>query len=290
MISLAGRRRSGSLSGVLLTGLTYLLLFVFLVPTLWVIGTSVRPEIEIAASPAIWIPQQLTAAHYQGLFGVGGEGQGSRVTFPQYFTNSAVVALTTTLISVLVGALAGYGFSRFRFRGKSGLFLLMLFVRALPGLAIALPLFILYRTLDLQDTKQGLVIIYAALAIPTVAWLMEGFFAELPYEIEEAARIDGCSRWQVFWRIALPLAAPGLAATAVIVFLWSWDEFGLALVLTGSLNARTLSVGLYEFVQEFRVAWGQLTAAGTLMLLPVIVFTVTTQRFLVRGLTFGAVK
>lgn len=276
--------------GVLLTGVTYLLLLVFLVPTLWVIATSVRPEIEIAASPPIWFPRQLTLDHYQALFGFGPESAGSRVTFPQYFLNSATVSLTTTGVSVLLGALAGYGFSRFRFRGRGALFLLMLFVRALPGLAIGLPLFILYRNLDLQDTKQGLVLIYVALAIPTVSWLMEGFFADVPPEIEEAARIDGCSRWQVFWQIALPLAAPGLAATAVIVFLWSWDEFGLALVLTGSLNARTLSVGLYEFVHEFRVAWGQLTAAGTLMLIPVIVFTVTTQRFIVRGLTFGAVK
>ena len=275
---------------LLLTVLTYLVLLVFLIPTLWVILTSVRPELEIAARPPIWMPKQLIGDHYLALFGTGPEGMESRATFPRYFVNSAIVALSTTLISVLIGALCGYAFSRFNFRGKSGLFLLMLFVRALPALALGLPLFILYRILELQDTRQGLIIIYSALAVPTVAWLAEGFFADIPPEIEEAARVDGCTRWQAFWRIALPLAASGLTAIAVLVFIWSWNEFGLALVLTGSLNARTLSVGLYEFVHEFRVAWGQLTAAGTLMLIPVILFTLRAQRFLIRGLTLGTLR
>lgn len=278
------------LAGAVLTLLTYALLAVFLIPTVWIPFTSVRPGIEIAAVPPIWLPREVTLDNYLDLFGMGPTRTAGRVVFPYYLLNSVIVAVSATVIAVVVGALAGYAFARFQFRGKQPLFLLMLFVRALPGLLLALPLFILYRQLELQDTRHGLIIAYSALSIPFCTWLLEGFFAEVPREIEEAARIDGCSRLQVLRWIALPLAAPGLAATAVLVFIGTWDEFGLALVLTATVASRTMPAGLMEFVQEFRTVWGPLTAAGTIMLVPVIIFTLLTQRFLVRGLTLGALK
>lgn len=278
------------LAGAVLTLLTYALLAVFLIPTVWIPFTSVRPGIEIAAVPPIWLPREITLDNYLDLFGMGPTRTAGRVVFPYYLLNSVIVAVSATAIAVVVGALAGYAFARFQFRGKQPLFLLMLFVRALPGLLLALPLFILYRQLELQDTRHGLIIAYSALSIPFCTWLLEGFFAEVPREIEEAARIDGCSRLQVLRWIALPLAAPGLAATAVLVFIGTWDEFGLALVLTATVASRTMPAGLMEFVQEFRTVWGPLTAAGTIMLVPVIIFTLLTQRFLVRGLTLGALK
>lgn len=278
------------LAGAVLTLLTYALLAVFLIPTVWIPFTSVRPGIEIAAVPPIWLPREVTLDNYLDLFGMGPTRAAGRVVFPYYLLNSVIVAVSATAIAVVVGALAGYAFARFQFRGQQPLFLLMLFVRALPGLLLALPLFILYRQLELQDTRHGLIIAYSALSIPFCTWLLEGFFAEVPREIEEAARIDGCSRLQVLRWIALPLAAPGLAATAVLVFIGTWDEFGLALVLTATVASRTMPAGLMEFVQEFRTVWGPLTAAGTIMLVPVIIFTLLTQRFLVRGLTLGALK
>jgi multiple sugar transport system permease protein len=281
------RRRS---VGAGLTLLTYALLAIFLIPTIWLPFTSVRPEIEIAALPPIWVPREVTLDNYLDLFGMGPRRGTGQVVFPYYLINSLLTATIATAIAVFVGALAGYAFARFRFRGRQPLFLMMLFVRALPGLLLALPLFMLYRQLDLQDTRHGLIIAYSALSIPFCTWLLEGFFAEVPREIEEAARIDGCSRFQVFRWIALPLAAPGLAATAVLVFIGTWDEFGLALVLTATTASRTMPAGLMQFVQEFRTIWGPLTAAGTIMLIPVIIFTLLTQRFLIRGLTFGALK
>jgi multiple sugar transport system permease protein len=250
----------------------------------------VRPGIEIAAVPPVWLPREVTLDNYLDLFGAGPLRSSGRIVFPYYLLNSITIATCATAIAVVVGALAGYAFARFQFRGRQPLFLAMLFVRALPGLLLALPLFILYRQLDLQDTRHGLIVAYSALSIPFCTWLLEGFFAEVPREIEEAARIDGCSRLQVLRWIALPLAAPGLAATAVLVFIGTWDEFGLALVLTATVASRTMPAGLMEFVQEFRTIWGPLTAAGTIMLGPVIVFTLLTQRFLVRGLTLGALK
>ena len=276
--------------GLGLTLLTYALLVVFLIPTIWLPFTSVRPEIEIAALPPIWVPRAVTLDNYLDLFGMGPRRGTGQIVFPYYLLNSIITAAIATTIAVFVGALAGYAFARFRFRGRQPLFLLMLFVRALPGLLLALPLFMLYRQLELQDTRHGLIIAYSALSIPFCTWLLEGFFAEVPREIEEAARIDGCSRLQVFRWIALPLAAPGLAATAVLVFIGTWDEFGLALVLTATTASRTMPAGLMQFVQEFRTIWGPLTAAGTIMLVPVIIFTLLTQRFLIRGLTFGALK
>jgi multiple sugar transport system permease protein len=279
-----------AITGLLLTALTYALLVVFLIPALWLPFTSVRPEIEIGASPPIWLPRTITLDNYLQLFGIMNGQDIGRIVFPYYLVNSIVIACASTAISIAVGTLAAYSFARFRFRGRQTLFLLTLFVRALPGLVLALPLFVLYRTLALQDTRGGLIIAYSALSIPFCTWLLEGFFAEVPLEIEDAARIDGCSRFQVLRWVAIPLAAPGMAATAVFVFMGTWDEFGLSLVLTSSTAARTMPAGLMEFVQEFRTVWGPLTAAGTFMLIPVVLFTLLAQRFLIRGLTFGALK
>ena len=185
--------------------------------------------------------------------------------------------------------LCGRRVARFNFRGRNLVFLGILSVRTIPPLVMGIPLFLLYRELDLYDTRTGLILVYVATSVPFATWLMESFFAEAPREIEEAALVDGSIRFQVFRYIAIPTARTGLTTTAIFVFITVWSEFGLALSLTGSTDARTLPVALYQFVGEFRVAWGPLTAAGTILLVPAVIFTAAVQRNLARGLTFGAV-
>lgn len=282
------RRWTSRIEGIGLGALTWLILAIFLIPTIWIPLTSVRPEREIAASPPIWIPRELTFENYRVIFGSGGSGGTS--TIARYAENSVVVAIVSLVAALFIGTLAGYVISRFRFRGRGAIFLAILSLRAIPPLSMGIPLFILYRRLDLYDTRLGLILIYAAISIPFATWLMETFFAETPREIEEAALVDGSTKFQVFIHIAVPMARTGLATTAIFLFITIWSEFGLALSLTGSKDARTLPVALYQFVGEFRVAWGPLTAAGTILLIPAILFTAAVQRHLARGLTFGAVK
>jgi multiple sugar transport system permease protein len=276
------------LEGLGLSALTWLILAIFLIPTIWIPLTSLRPEREIAASPPVWIPRQITFDNYGEILGSGGSG--GTQTIARYAQNSIVVSVVAIAAALFVGTLAGYVLSRYTFRGRSGIFLAILSVRAIPPLVMGIPLFILYRRLDLYDTRTGLIVVYAALAIPFATWLMESFFAEIPREVEEAALVDGSTKFQFFWHIAMPMAKTGLATTAIFIFITTWSEFGLALSLTGSRESRTLPVALYQFIGEFRVAWGPLTAAGTILLIPALVFTAAVQRHLARGLTFGAVK
>jgi multiple sugar transport system permease protein len=286
--ALASKRRRVSIGGWLLSVLTWLILLVLLIPTLWIPLTSLRPEVEIASSPPVWLPKRLELGNYQQIFDP--QGSGGTQTIFRYTANSLTIALVSIVIAVLVGALAGYVLSRFTFRGRDTIFFGILVVRTIPPLVLGIPLFVMYRTLDLYDTRLGLILIYTATSIPFATWLMESFFAEVPREVQEAAAIDGCSKLQVFRYVALPLARNGLATTAIFVFITVWSEFGLALNLTGSPAARTLPVALYQFIGEFRVAWGPLTAVGTILLIPALIFTAVVQRHLARGLTFGAVK
>jgi multiple sugar transport system permease protein len=273
---------------VFLAILTYTFVFVLLIPTIWIPLTSVRPEMEIAAVPPIWIPRDIHLDNYRVVLGIGEEA--ARVTTFQYLLNSVIVAGITIPITMLIGALAGYAFARFEFKGRQPLFMMTLGVRTLPALAMGIPLFLLYRTLDLIDTRMGLILIYSAISIPFAAWLMQGFFLDIPRDLEDSAQVDGCSRFRTFWHVALPMVRPGLAATAVFIFIAVWNEFPLALTLATSSHARTLPVALFEFVGEFRVAWGPLTAVGTVLLIPSLLFTFYAQKHLVKGLTLGAVK
>jgi multiple sugar transport system permease protein len=181
-------------------------------------------------------------------------------------------------------------FSRFRFRGKNGLFLLFMLGRAIPGIALSLPLFVLFARVKLSDTIAGMILIYIALNIPFTAWLMDGFFRAIPEELAEAARIDGCSLWGAFWRVDLPLAMPGAAAAAIFAFLTSWNEFALASIITRTPKSRTFPPALFEFTGQFVSDWRGMTAMAVLMLIPAVIFVAIIQRQLVQGLASGATK
>lgn len=288
----SSRRR---LSSALLDVLVWLILIVMLVPALWLVFTSVRNPVEVNARPPVWIPRELTLDGFKPLFGQATEMTGA-IPFDRYFFNSTVVALVSTIVAVTLGTMAGYVFARYRFRGKNMLFLGIMLSRAVPGIALSLPLFLLFARvsqaspLKLIDTQLGLIIVYVAVNVPFTIWLMDGFFREIPSELSEAAQLDGCSEWQTFTLINLPLALPGLAASAIFAFLAAWNEFQIAGVLTRTINSKTAPVGLFDFTGQFTIDWRGMAAMATVMMIPAIAFVLIVQRNLVRGLTFGAVK
>jgi len=258
-------------------------------PAIWIIFTAFRPANEVNVSPPVWLPQKLTFDAFASLFGFNPD-IAAGVPVGSYMWNSIRVALLSTIISVGLGTMAGYAFSRFRFRGHTLIFLLIMLSRAVPGVALGLPLFLLMRNYGLVDTVHGLALVYIAINIPFTAWLMDGFFRQIPKELDEAAYIDGCNHWSAFWRIDLPLALPGMAAASIFAFLAAWNEYQLASLLTKTPAAKTFPVGLFDFTSQFTVDWRGMAAMSVLMMLPAIAFVILTQRRLTEGLTFGAVK
>lgn len=206
-----------------------------------------------------------------------------------FFLNSAIVALGSTALSLAIGVPAAYVIARYRFRGATDFAFWILTTRMAPPVAVLIPFFVMYVTLGLNDTHIGLVFAHVALNLAIVVWLLRGFFEDLPFELEEAAFMDGATHFQAFRQISLPLAAPGIGAVGILSFLFSWNEFLFALVLADDA-VRTVPVGIYGFIGFQTIAWGNLSASAVLMILPVVLFITVFQRSLVRGLTLGAVK
>ncbi len=269
--------------------LAFTVIAILALPAVWIILTAFRPNLEVNASPPIWIPQALTLDAFESLFGLN-PATASGVPVMSYLSNSLSVALLATALSVPIGTAAGYAFSRFDFVGSRALLLLLLLTRAVPGVALSLPLFLLMRNIGLIDTVHGLAFVYMALNIPFTAWLMDGFFRRIPRELDDAAYVDGASHWQTFWKIDLPLALPGLGAASVFAFLAAWNEYQIASVLTKTPAAKTFPVGLSDFTTQFTVDWRGMAAMSVLMMIPAIIFVLAMQRSLTKGLTFGAVK
>ena len=269
--------------------LAFTILVLAALPALWIILTAFRPNLEVNANPPIWIPQTITLEAFESLFGLNPE-VAAGVPVGNYLFNSLTVALLATALSVPIGTAAGYAFSRFDFVGSRMLLLILLLTRAVPGIALGLPLFLLLRSAGLVDTIHGLALVYMALNIPFTAWLMDGFFRRIPRELDDAAYVDGASHWQTFWKIDLPLALPGLGAAAVFAFLAAWNEYQIASVLTKTPASKTFPVGLFDFTSQFTVDWRGMAAMSVLMMIPAILFVLAMQRSLTKGLTFGAVK
>jgi multiple sugar transport system permease protein len=262
-------------------------LFFLVAPSLLIIVTAFRPNVEVLAKPPIFLPQSPTLINFQSILGLL-PTPGIQVY--RYFWNSMVVSITSTLIALIVGTMGGYAFARFRFRGKGAIFLFLMLARAVPGIALSLPIFILWSRLGLIDTQLGLIIVYLVLNIPFTVWLTEGFFRQIPVDLAEAAQIDGCTRWQAFWRVEFPLAKGGLAAAAIFAFLLSWNEYALAAQLTRSQASKTMPVSLLDFTSQFTVDWAGMCALAVIIILPALVLTFAAQRYLIAGLTFGGVK
>ena len=274
-----GFSRKQGIPTVLIYGQTLLLLALTLFPVLWLIQLSLKVESE-----AFRMPPQLifwpTLENYVALF------QGK---FARSFGNSLVVSVTTTLISLVLGVPAAYALSRAGFQADKGIALWVLTTRMAPPIAFAIPFFLTYRYLGLIDTLLGLMIIYLTFNLSLVIWMMRTFFDGLPRSLEEAAEIDGAGPWGAFLRITLPLAGPGLATTAIFCFLFAWNDFFFALVLTRS-QAQMAPVAIVNFMNYEGWEWGKIAAGGTLIMLPVVIFSLLVRRYLIRGLTAGAIK
>ncbi len=281
-------RRRRKIKQELYNILVYILVLIFFLPVIWIILTSMRPEIEVNARPPVWLPRSLTYDSFAALFGTGHTEKS--VPFYDYLRNSLYASLLSTVLALTVGTLAGYSFSRFRFRGANSAFIGMMLARSIPGISISLPLFIIFARMGLLDKKIGLALVYTAMNVPFTTWLMQGFFKDIPETLDEAAQIDGCSRWQAFVKIDLPLTLPGLAASGIFAFLTAWNEFQIASVITRTPASKTFPVGLYDFTQEFTIDWRGMCAMSVVMLIPAVVFVLLTQKQLIRGLTFGAFK
>ena len=256
-------------------------------PGAWIILNSLRPTVEIMAKPAVWIPRELNLDAYRSMFSLVGQGG---IPVWAYFRNSLIVSATSTIIAIAIGMSGGYAFARFRFAGKSAWFLGLMLSRTVPGIALSLPLFIVYARLGIIDTHIALIVAYVALNVPFTIWLIDGFFRQVPRDLAEAAQIDGCTRWQAFWQVEFPLAGPGIASSAIFAFLTSWNEFALASQLTRSVNSKTLPVGLLDYTAEFTIDWRGMCALAVVMVAPALALTFVIQKRLVSGLTFGAVK
>jgi len=262
--------------------LVTLYVVVALFPLFWMLKVSITPnDLLYTEGVRLW-PSRATIAHYTSVIG--------NTEFPLFFLNSCIVSAATSVCTTLVAASAGYAFSRFQFAGKVWIVGLMLVTQMFPLVMIVAPIFRLFAPLGLTNSLTGLVIIYTTFNVPFASFLMQSFFDGIPKELEEAAMIDGATRFGALRHIILPLTLPGIAATLGFVFTAAWSELLFALMLNSSSNATTFPVGLLSFVSKFSVDFGQMTAAGILALLPVCIFFFLIQRHLVQGLTAGAVK
>lgn len=275
-------RRKQSATKWLVFALVGVFLFWTLGPIYWMIATSFKNGSQLFTWPPTYIPWRPTLANYDEAF--------IQRPLLDYARNSAIVAVISTPLSVMISALAAFGFSRFRFRGRSFLLFVILAVRMLPALIVALPLFLIFRDLHLVDSKTGLILAYTVFNLPFNIWLLHAFFADVPREIEDAATVDGASQVRLFFGIMVPLAAPGLVASSILCLLLAWNEFGFALILTYTLKSQTLPIAIAGFTSDRGTYFGAMAAAGTLAVVPVFLFAVVIQRYLVQGLTAGAVK
>ncbi len=268
--------------------LTFILMVIICVPGLWVVLTAFRPNGEVLAKPPVWIPENPSLNNFAKIFGFGADQVA--IPVPAYFANSLFIALTSTAIALLIGMSGGYAFARYRFRFKNGLFLGLMLSRTVPGIALSLPIFMIWSRIGLIDAKLGLIIVYVALNVPFTIWLIDGFFRQIPKEMSEAAQVDGCTRWQAFWKIEFPLAKSGIASAGIFAFLTSWNEYALASNLTRSTDSKTLPVGLMDFTAQFTIDWAGMSAMAVIIIIPALILTFLVQKHLIAGLTFGGVK
>lgn len=250
-----------------------------LFPFVWLVTMSFKTNADIFA-PVPKLLFEPTLANYAALW---------EAKFPRSFANSAIASFVSTALAIVIGVPGAYALSRTAMRGEGSLSLLILTSRMAPPIAFTIPYFLVYRHLDLLDTLTGLVIIYLTFNLSLVVWLMRSFFDACPRSLEEAAWIDGASVWQGFTRIILPISGPGLAATAILCFLYSWNDFFFALILTRT-EAMTAPVAVVNFMNYEGWEWGKIAAGGTMVMLPVLVFSILVRKFLIQGMTAGAIK
>jgi multiple sugar transport system permease protein len=260
----------------------YGLVVFFMLPTVfvfyWMITLSLKPQVEATAFPPHFFWFSVTFKGYVDVF--------AKNPFLLYTWNSLVVATGSTLLALIVGLPCAYSIAHWRQRGLA---LIVLVARIIPGISYLIPWYILFRNLKMVDTYLALILTHLVVGLPIVIWVMIGFFEDIPPELREAAMIDGCTDYGAFWRVAVPLVKPGVVATGILSFIFSWNNFLFSVILAGR-NTRTLPIAVFNMIGYEEINWGPLAAAATLITLPVIILTLIIQRHIVTGLTFGAVK
>jgi multiple sugar transport system permease protein len=284
-----------SLAGNLVLYVAVLIILIFtLFPIWWIVNISLKTREEALVVPPQIIFRPTLKNYQEVIFGVKREDNEGRWVpttrdFMKQVQNSVIISFSATAIALLAGIPAAYALSKFRFKKKKQISFFILSTRFLPPIVVVIPLFVAFRELRLMDTKLGMIILYTFVSLSLVIWMMKGFFDEIPYELIESARVDGCGHFGAMLRIGVPVTMQGIAATSILVLINLWNEFLFAVLFT-SKNARPVTMAVMGYVTVREVAWSNMAAAGILITIPVLVFTIITQKRLVQGLTAGAVK
>lgn len=250
-------------------------------PIYWMIVSSLRPTQEMLMNPSL-VPQRWTLEYYTSLL--------AQTDYPRQFLNSLIVAVTTVALTMVLSVMIAYGVTRQRIRGKQMIIAGMLYAYMFPPLLLAIPLYSMFSLIGLNDTLLSLVISHLTITMPLGVWFLWGFFKTMPFELEEAAMVDGCTRLGAFLRVVLPLSVPGLVTVAIFAFLLSWTDYTFALVMIGSDANKTVPLGLASMIGAFDLRWGDVMAGSTLIALPLFAAFLALSRYFVQGLTAGAVK
>jgi multiple sugar transport system permease protein len=261
---------------------------IILAPFVWMLVASISPPADLIARPYHWLPSSLDFSRYTKIF--SGSGTDVAGAFRQSVLNSTIVATGTVVLSMTVGIFGAYAFAMLRFKFRRVTLMIFLVTYMLPPIALLVPLYLIMSSLGLLDSKIGLIIIYTSYVTPFVLWILSNYFLTIPAELEQAARVDGCSRMGALFRVMLPVAKPGLFATIMFAFLLAWDEFLYALIFTSSNNAKTIPVAIADFTGRYSTDFGLVAAGGLLASVPPVLLAIAFQRYVVGGLSAGAVK
>ena len=279
---MAGTRTNAIITRVATYSILLIMTFLIFVPIFWMISTSLKTEAVMFDTPIELIPSEPTLESYKNLW--------SAYPFLTYLRNSVLVVSAATFFSVSISTIAGYGISRFKFRGRSFYMSFLLATQLFPSIMLLIPYYKTFKTLNLLDSLYGLVIVYISFTIPFCTWMMRGYFNGISRDLDQAASIDGANRIRVFRSVILPLAWPGIAATAIYAFIAGWNEYLFALVFINTTERKTVSLGIGQLIGEYRVLWNELMAAAFFALVPMVIIFIFFNRYLVDGLAAGAVK
>lgn len=275
-------RRKKLLTGTGIYVLLTIMAAAVLLPILWMVSTSFKMEAETITIPPRWIPEHPTLESYGRLW--------TEYPFLTYFKNSILISAGAVLLSVLFSCLAGYGVTRFRFRGKKSFLSFLLVTQMFPSIMLLIPYYKVLDIYGLKDTLLGMIFVYISFTVPFCSWMMLGFFRTIPLELDEAAIIDGCSRWKAFYKIILPMTLPGISSSAIYAFITAWNEYMFAQVLINTPALKTVPLGIAELNGFYKILWNDMMAASVIASLPLVVLFLFLQKYFISGLTAGAVK
>lgn len=272
------RKRPGE--AIIMDIILIFILLIALFPIYWMVASSLKTQMEAFSLPPLWFFTP-TLENYAEIF--------KARPFLHYILNSLIVSTSTVVFTLIIGTMAAFSLARFKFKGGDHIAMWFLSTQMVPPIVALIPFFLLLKKLYLLDTHLGLIMIYSTFTIPYIIWMMRGFIADIPADIEESAMVHGCTRLQAFRKVIFPLILPGLVATGVFCFIMCWNEFIVALVLTGD-DAKTLPVATIDFMSERGIMWSQVCAAGTVMIIPILIMSAFVQKYMIRGLAYGALK